>query len=186
MGRKKDQRWKHWSVYSENMKLCVMILSFSVHVWSEIRAPECTRLHRFASGFHMVNMDIIDTGVGHTDSESAQHFWLGKTHKVFLCSWWGSNLGHRWPRILSLMLYQLNHRTTLSISLVWGMQQHPPPQNHAKCWRGVWVREVRNCWISGSNVLFRHATVPLSKQFSAGFFPSRNQLKKPTITWKKW
>ena len=31
MGRKKDRRWKHRSVYSKNMKLCVMILSFSVH-----------------------------------------------------------------------------------------------------------------------------------------------------------
>ena len=35
----------------------------------------------------------IHTGVGHTDSESAQHFWLGKTHKFFLCSWLDSNLG---------------------------------------------------------------------------------------------
>ena len=31
-------------------------------------------------------------GVGHTDSESAQHFWLGKFHKYFLCSWRDSNL----------------------------------------------------------------------------------------------
>ena len=37
----------------------------------------------------------IHTGVGHTDSESAQHFWLGRTHKFFLCSWrmQGLNLG---------------------------------------------------------------------------------------------
>ena len=34
----------------------------------------------------------IHTGIGHTDSQSAQHFWLGKTHKCFLCSWWDSNL----------------------------------------------------------------------------------------------
>ena len=32
----------------KNMKLCVMILYFSVHFWSEIRALECTR---FASRF---------------------------------------------------------------------------------------------------------------------------------------
>ena len=30
-------------------------------------------------------------GIGHTDSESAQHFRLGKTHKFFLCSKQGSN-----------------------------------------------------------------------------------------------
>ena len=34
----------------------------------------------------------ITTGVGHTDSESAQHFWLGKTKKKFLCSWRDLNL----------------------------------------------------------------------------------------------
>ena len=34
----------------------------------------------------------IHTGVGHTDSESAQHFWLGKTDNFFLCSWRDSNL----------------------------------------------------------------------------------------------
>ena len=51
MGRKKDRRWKHRSVCSKNMKLCVTILSFAVHFWSEIRAPECTKLHRFASRF---------------------------------------------------------------------------------------------------------------------------------------
>ena len=39
-----------------------------VHTWSFL----CVRIHM---------------GVRHTDSESAQHFWL------FLCSWWDSNLG---------------------------------------------------------------------------------------------
>ena len=30
----------------------------------------------------------VHTGVGHTGSESAQHFWLGKnSHKFVLCSW---------------------------------------------------------------------------------------------------
>ena len=29
--------------------------------------------------------------VGHTDSESAQHFWLRKTNIVFLCFWRDSN-----------------------------------------------------------------------------------------------
>ena len=36
-------------ILAKNMKLSVMILSFSVHFLSEIRAPEWTRLHRFAS-----------------------------------------------------------------------------------------------------------------------------------------
>ena len=46
---------------------------FKVHTWSFL----CVCIH---------------TGVGHTDSESAQHFWLGKTHNFFLCSWWDLNL----------------------------------------------------------------------------------------------
>ena len=34
----------------------------------------------------------IHTRVGHIDSKSAQHFWQGKTHTFFVCSWWDSNL----------------------------------------------------------------------------------------------
>ena len=45
----------------------------------------------------------VHTGVGHTDSESAHHFWRGKTHKVFLCSY-GIRTLVLW--ILSLTLYQ--------------------------------------------------------------------------------
>ena len=33
-------------------------------------------------------MPHIHTGVGHTDSKSAQHFWLGKTCTFFVCSSW--------------------------------------------------------------------------------------------------
>ena len=36
---------------------------------------------------------IYTRGDGHTDSESAQHFWVGKTHTFCLCSWRDSNLG---------------------------------------------------------------------------------------------
>ena len=46
---------------------------FSVHMWLFL----CVRIH---------------TGVGHTNSESAQHFWLGKARNFFLCSWRDSNL----------------------------------------------------------------------------------------------
>ena len=35
----------------------------------------------------------INTGVGHTNSESTQHFWLGKTHDVFLVLLTGFKLG---------------------------------------------------------------------------------------------
>ena len=49
--------------------------------------------------------------IAHTDSESAQHFWLAKTHKFLLCSWRSLNLGH-WCPILSPMLYQLSHPAT--------------------------------------------------------------------------
>ena len=51
----------------------------------------------------------IHMGVGHTDRESAQHFWLRKPHKCFLCSWRDSNSGHWCHRILSPMLYQLSN-----------------------------------------------------------------------------
>ena len=48
MGRKKDRQWKHQSVYSKNMKLCVMIQSFLsiFEVKLELQnAPDCTDLH---------------------------------------------------------------------------------------------------------------------------------------------
>ena len=45
---------------------------FNVCMWS----LSCVRIH---------------TGVGYTDSESAQCFWLGKTHKFSLCSSRGSS-----------------------------------------------------------------------------------------------
>ena len=40
---------------------------FNVHTWSFL----CVRIH---------------TGVGQTESESAQHFWLGKSHTHFSCA----------------------------------------------------------------------------------------------------
>ena len=47
--------------------------SLKVRTWSLL----CVRIH---------------TGVGHTDSEFAQHFWLAKSHIFFLSSWRDSNL----------------------------------------------------------------------------------------------
>ena len=46
---------------------------------------------------------------GHTDSESAQHVWLGRTHKLFLYSWRDSKLRPLDPRPT---LYQLSHHVT--------------------------------------------------------------------------
>ena len=40
---------------------------FNMHTWSFL----CVRIH---------------TGVGHTNSKSTQHFWLGKTHNFFYCA----------------------------------------------------------------------------------------------------
>ena len=54
----------------------------------------------------------IHTGVGHTDSESAQYVWLGKAKNKLLYSCRGSNSGHWCHGILSPMLYQLNHPVT--------------------------------------------------------------------------
>ena len=41
---------------------------------------------------NLKNAGKISIILGHTDSESAQHFWLRKTHKSFLCSRQGLNL----------------------------------------------------------------------------------------------
>ena len=49
----------------------------------------------------------IHTGVGHTDSESAQPFWLKKPSKFFLCSWRDSN-----PRPLDLQSNTLTTEAT--------------------------------------------------------------------------
>ena len=46
---------------------------FNMHTWSFL----CAHIH---------------PGGGHIDCESAQHFWLRRTHKLFLCSWRDSNL----------------------------------------------------------------------------------------------
>ena len=53
----------------------------------------CVRDHSYAC--------VYIQGVGRTDSESAQHFWLGKTHMFCLCSGRGSNSGHGIHWILS-------------------------------------------------------------------------------------
>ena len=47
----------------------------------------------------------IHTGVGHTDTKSAQPFWLGKTHTFFLCFW------RDWNSIGSLMSWNLESDT---------------------------------------------------------------------------
>ena len=67
---------------------------FNVRTWSFL----CVHLH---------------SGVGHTDSESAQHVWLGETLTNFSCApdgVWTS--GHRIHWILRLTLYQWSHPIT--------------------------------------------------------------------------
>ena len=44
--------------------------------------------------FFLIFCMRIHIGVWHTDSEWAQHFWRGKTHKFCVCFWWASNLGY--------------------------------------------------------------------------------------------
>ena len=61
---------------------------FNVCTWSFL----CVRIH---------------TGVWHTDSKSAQHFWLRKILTKFSCDPDGVRTSGHW--ILSLMLYQLSH-----------------------------------------------------------------------------
>ena len=67
----------------------------------------------------------IHTGVGHIDSESAQHFCLWKTHKLFLHSWQDLNLG---PLDPSSTLYQLSHLITPNVcnALISGYLPYPP------------------------------------------------------------
>ena len=55
--------------------------------------PQSTKLwHGLPDLYCAYVIILVHTGVRHTDSESA-HFWLGKIHKFFLCSWRDSNLG---------------------------------------------------------------------------------------------
>ena len=81
---------------------------FNVHTWSSLW------VHIY-----------IHTRVGHIDNESAQHFWLRKTHKFFLCSWRGLNLG--------------------SLDLLSDAPPIEPPRHHntryqyyQKCMHGIW------------------------------------------------
>ena len=53
----------------------------------------------------------VHTGFGHTDSESAQHFRLGKTRNFFLCAPDG---------ILTIVLWIRVRHVYLSISPQWG------------------------------------------------------------------
>ena len=54
---------------------------------------------------------VYTRGVEHTDSESAQHFWLRKKpHNIFLCAPDGIRTSFLW--ILSPTLYQLSHPIT--------------------------------------------------------------------------
>ena len=53
----------------------------------------------------------IHTGVGHTESEAAQHFWLGITLTICVCAPDGVRTSSL--LILSPMHYQLSHRPPL-------------------------------------------------------------------------
>ena len=74
------------------------LIKHKVHAWS-FRVFVIHRTLTWTTGSLTSVRDhsyaCVDTGVGHTDSESAQHFLLGKTLKFFWCSWRrrGSNLG---------------------------------------------------------------------------------------------
>ena len=91
---------------------------FSVHAGSIIhRTPTwTTRIFNVRMWLFLCVHIYIHTaeGGGHTDSESA-HFWLGKTRKLFLCSWWDSNLH---PLDLGTTLYQLSHSASPYLHLV--------------------------------------------------------------------
>ena len=71
-------------------------LNFSVHAGS-FHVSCSTELGHGLQDLIMRTWSVlcicIHMGVRHTDSESAQKFWIRKTHKFFLCSRWDSNLG---------------------------------------------------------------------------------------------
>ena len=109
--------------------------NFNVCMWSFL----CVRIH---------------TGVGHTDSESTQQFWLGKTHTSFLCSWRGWNLGHGIHWVSSRMLYKLSHPITpIRVRTVFSPQNLQTFNDFLR----TFIREIKTksrrqlCWLHEEN-----------------------------------
>ena len=80
----------------------------------------------------------IQTGVGHTDSESAQQFWLRKTLTIFvLCTWRGLNLGFldlesdALPTEPSIQVMILHHHTKFHEER---FRQYHPDKYSLKIW----------------------------------------------------
>ena len=69
---------------------------------------------------------VLHTGVRHTDGKSAQHFWLWKTDKFFLCFWLGSNFGSSNPDLNQLKRVEPPHhrRNFVIFSTTFKMMYH--------------------------------------------------------------
>ena len=91
------QPWDHGNcAYESSSLLLLLLINYKVHAGSlcvsiihqtltwTTGSLTCVRDHSYACGYTQ--------RVGHNGSDSAQQFWLGKTHKMFWCSWRGSNL----------------------------------------------------------------------------------------------
>ena len=59
-----------------------------------LRNPPNSDKVTWTTGYTTMRTSFLCVCIRMGTDESAQHFWLRKkSHKFFLCSWWGSNLG---------------------------------------------------------------------------------------------
>ena len=101
----------------------------------------------------------MHTGVGHTDSKSANNIFDSekKVIRFFLWSWWGSYSGQWCHRILSLTFYQLSHPVTpngylealqRTVQVTWATGLHVWPVNKQKnmWWLRMWKHPNEQNW----------------------------------------
>ena len=134
--------WCQWALLSVHMTVTLPYYKFTVqkYIYPSVSKEHtgCFRNPRNSDmDYRIINVRTwwflcvcIHTGVGHTDSESALHFWLGKIHILFYCSWRGSNLGSCIP---------LPPQVDISLMILTLMQGHSGSAE-AKCRR--WIISV--------------------------------------------
>ena len=100
----------------------------------DYRSLTCVRDHSY---------DRIHTGVGHTNSESAQQFLTQKNpHKFVLCSWCGSNLGSLDLESDALPTEPSCHHIIMLVTYHW------------QCWK---ANAVLHCAQDALEILEKHA-----------------------------
>ena len=119
---------------------------FNMRMWSFL----CMRMHM---------------GVGHSNSKSAQHFWLWKTLTNLYCAPDGVRISGVW--ILFLMLYQLSQHILPARcdwnwhQHHWHCQSHPQLQGLGSCTCLVWLKQMSaSVTLSSSFLITRYEGVP--------------------------